>query len=380
MFRIYTLLYILLCASGSMYAASQVPEEKALIQKIQTLKFSATEHDQNYANLTALDLGGHTALLNIPDDRHNTLLHRAVRAQDVWSVEWLLASGACVNLPNCAYDRPLHLSKHEKITKLLLEYGADPDVLNGSGNTPYNEGAESRVLLAQAMQETLNVFCTQIPTLQQLCIYGLLKRKDDITVLPVNIQGEVVLTQQWLDVKLHTHLLVSNLEKIELLLQRGANPNRISFSQGPKVTPLLSAVKAYFTVSATDQDAEAKRAGHVRVIDMLLAAGASPHLQSGGTSPICHCIKKGMSFLYLLSPFRFAGSADDYEQLATKLIQFARMQDVNFHRTQDCYGHTVSDTLDSEIRNYELNMFKQPHVDKLKTKFRALWQRAGLVE
>lgn len=381
MSRVCAILCAFLYATGSMYGASQAPDETALIQKIQGFMFSPIEHDQNYDTLTALNLGVHNELLNIPDAKYDTLLHKAVRAGDEWSVTWLLSRGAWVNLPNWAGDIPLHLSMDEKITKLLLKHGADPDALNRMGNTPYNAGAESRVLLARAMQKTLNDFCTQIPTLQQLCIYGLLKRKQDTTSLPAEVQMEIATAQRWLDAKLHTHLLVSKPEQIELLLQRGANPNRMSFSQGPRVTPLLSAVKAYFAVSITDQDVEVKRAGYMKIIDMLLTAGASPHLQSGGTSALCHCINKGMNFLYLPFPFGNAAFAGDYEQLATRLIQFARMQDINFHLVaQDSYGRTMSDVLHSEICNYNLDMFKWSYVHELKIKFRALWQRAGLVE
>ena len=65
-----------------------------------------------------------------------TLLHCAVKKNNLWIAKYLLHHGADVNAQDNQGNMPLHYAGYKDIRDELLKYGADVSVINHSGQTP----------------------------------------------------------------------------------------------------------------------------------------------------------------------------------------------------------------------------------------------------
>lgn len=288
---IRTILYTMVSV-GSLVAASATTSDQkvdALVQKINEFQFSVDDFPRNAIVLKHLygAIGEYGSLLwNIAtDEKGDALMHRAVMAQDLVAIRLLSSWGANVNVHNVQGGwTPLHYAAYNRYSTImdgLLTLGADPDatdkggLLIGTGILGQEEEMQQRLM--QARHETFKQFCTQIPTLRQACIYTLIMHKTDMTSVPIDMQYAATTTQQWLNTKLHMHLLdaAEDHAGITLLLSRGADPNcnqyhvdSISNIMATEM-PLLRIVRQFL-------DHPASRVRSWAIIDTLLKFGAQP--------------------------------------------------------------------------------------------------------
>merc|ERR1712118_210639 len=95
----------------------------------------------------------HPALAFLPDKDEMISLHWAADRGHVEILQLLLVGAKelnkadCVNVKDANGDTPLHfavMSEHEAASRLLLSYGADPDIENADGETARSQ-AEGEV-------------------------------------------------------------------------------------------------------------------------------------------------------------------------------------------------------------------------------------------
>ena len=99
---------------------------------------------KNDQKRVASNLLKHKADVNIQDRHGRSLLHRAIERYDKQSIAFLLTNGSIVDIPNkLSGETPLHLlcsqeatnEKLDKIARLLLRKGANPNLQLENGNT-----------------------------------------------------------------------------------------------------------------------------------------------------------------------------------------------------------------------------------------------------
>ena len=198
--------------------------------------------------LQTLDIDVDSFFVISDEDYYFTALHWAIRHNQQTIVEVLLAHGASVNGPLGALMTPLQDAAahyaNEDIVKLLLDHGADVDETTAeSRQTPLTGACNSN---------------TKLGIVQLLINAG----------ADLNGGGGVT-------APLHRAAYCGNTDAIELLIQAGANVNRVS-TQGHALygagrTPL------HYAASEVQLDC----------LNILLAAGAGPNIASAaGETPL----------------------------------------------------------------------------------------------
>lgn len=86
-------------------------------------------------------------------------LHRSCVTGKVHVIEWLLAHGAGVNLPDAYGDSPLHYAAfcgHQAAVRLLLKEGADPLAVSEDGKSPLDSAREeNHAAVANLLEEAV---------------------------------------------------------------------------------------------------------------------------------------------------------------------------------------------------------------------------------
>ncbi|CAH0484944.1 unnamed protein product [Peronospora farinosa] len=80
--------------------------------------------------------------INAKDENGYTPLQAAVSYSHMELVVFLLASGAEVQLGDNEMDTPLHRCETVECAKVLLDHGAEMNVRNSEGQTPYDVAIE----------------------------------------------------------------------------------------------------------------------------------------------------------------------------------------------------------------------------------------------
>ncbi|XP_058449295.1 ankyrin-1-like, partial [Malaya genurostris] len=111
-----------------------------------TIKYLITECNANFGVRAPINIATARKIVhktqdnvNIAEKNSETLLHIAVKSDELLSVRFLLKQGADVNARNNDGRTPLHLaleSRFTDIARLLLQYGAMYDARDRNGKTP----------------------------------------------------------------------------------------------------------------------------------------------------------------------------------------------------------------------------------------------------
>ena len=188
------------------------------------------------------------ALFLQKDENDNTLIHKVVKSKvnEQKIMKILLEYGANPNLKDANGQTPLHLAIADdkiEIVKLLLEYLVDYNSKDNSGNIPL----------------TLAIKKNRIEIVELLLQYGVDPNlKDDEGKFP-----------------LYLAIMDNNLEMVELLLKYGANPN------------LKDSLGDTFLHKAVQEN-------DLRIVQLLINYGADPNLKNiFGITPLGLASKKG---------------------------------------------------------------------------------------
>ena len=97
--------------------------------------FEAAKSGDVEALKQALDSGFD---VNTTDEKKNTALHHATGKTHLDAMRLLIENGAGLDLPNDRLSTPLHLTaKNMDAIRILLEAGADPNLLDADHDYPY---------------------------------------------------------------------------------------------------------------------------------------------------------------------------------------------------------------------------------------------------
>lgn len=221
-------------------------------------------HETDQALKQNLENGYHqilTALAKQPALRfsnNETLLHKAVEAQDLNLVQELLRNAADPNATNDQNQTPLHYSVYhfqtplsKKIVVALLEKGANADARSGDGQTAIHALVQNYFYYHKQNEpsfntDTLEVIDTLLKRMQNKNSQDL-RGNTPLYVLVAGIKES--------DPKSYPYRLIKRM------LIRGANPN-IQNKDG--FTPLHAAVNN----------------ANLNLVELLLSYGANPHLRT----------------------------------------------------------------------------------------------------
>ncbi|AAF44576.1 ankyrin repeat protein [Fowlpox virus] len=148
------------------------------------------------------------------EDKLKTALHYASTNKNYKLAEYLLIYGAEVNSPDIGNNSPMHEAvrhRNEDVVKILLQYGSNTDHMNSCGTTP------------------LHISVGRVLNRNNYSILKILLEHGTSVNIQSSILGFTAL-----------HLSIHSEDKLNLLLEYGADPNILNFE---KETPLSMAVK-----------------------------------------------------------------------------------------------------------------------------------------
>lgn len=208
--------------------------------------------------------------INAVDHNGYSLLQNAVRKNDLEIVEVLLAAGANVNFRSFAnhYNTALHYSRLPAITQKLIDYGANPNILNGRGYSPLlahiskGRGLTAEniyILLANGARTDFVSRPKKFTALHLLFMTSPEYRYDMSLLSPsqkkwfeeirLQIAGDLI--AHGIDVNaasidgftaLHSVARIGNIEAIKFLVHKGAEINAVDINY--QYTPMMYALGA----------------------------------------------------------------------------------------------------------------------------------------
>lgn len=242
---------------------STLPQTRPLIINDYSPLQMAASSKQKQSNLHFLEISSHDP--NEPCEYNDISLHLASSAGSAAIVESLLTHGAKVNHTDNNNCTPLLLAtehNHEEVVKSLLYHGANPNIPDNNGNTPIHFAAKNNnrnmINLLFAYKANPLVFNTKMESpLFWAFKYDLMVATKSLllhmdTLSPYDINSDI----------LHIAICFNNVEIIELMLKKNANPhlkNRYGY------TPLHYAIKQ----------------NHPEIVSLLLKSGANANALDG---------------------------------------------------------------------------------------------------
>jgi len=211
-----------------------------------------------------------------PDGGELTPLVYAARTGSIDAARVLLEAGADVNQVTRYGWSPLLAATQNRsyrLGKFLIEHGADVNLANKGGWTPLYLATDNRNLEG-------GDYPTPTPDMDQLEYIELLLEKgaDPNARMIESTETRTVFTNQWLDEKGATAFLRASqsgdVELMRLLLERGADPH-IYTELG--VTPLAVAAGIGWVEGVTSEWSTAQT---VEAVKMLLGLGLDPNTQA----------------------------------------------------------------------------------------------------
>ena len=252
-------------------AQGQVRQELSLQEQTHVAILHRQVLDRDVKNLRQnLQQYQYQMHINAVDHNDYSLLHNAVRKNDLEIVEVLLDAGANVNFQSSVnhYNAALHYSRHPAITQKLIDSGAKPNLLNNRGSSPLlvhiRKGrgltAENIHVLLEAGARTDIVSHTKKLTALHLLFKASPEYRHEINLLPpsqkkwfgeMRLQIARDLIAHDIDINapsidgftaLHYAARMGNIEAIRLLVHSGAEIDAVDINY--QYTPIMYALGA----------------------------------------------------------------------------------------------------------------------------------------
>jgi ankyrin repeat protein len=190
-------------------------------------------------------------------------------------------------------------------------------------DTPDSLEGSRRELSRCEKKRIFERFCTQKPSLKELCMYQVIRRTMDVASLPLRLQMAIKARQKWLNCVLYAHLFEQPsrlsvptepavfLERLKIVLDRGADPD---YEAAWRMRPLRKIIDQIFVNN--DQD-------WLSVVELLLSAGACPN---GNSDEERNCyihrlIRMGLH-TYYRSIFALPAAHERYQRLVALLYSY----------------------------------------------------------
>ena len=208
--------------------------------------------------------------INAVDHKGYSLLQNAVRKNDLEIVEVLLNAGADVNFQSSVnhYNAALHYSRHPAITQKLIDYEANPNILNDRGSSPLiahirrGRGLTAEnihILLANGAKTDIVSRTKKFTALHLLFMTGPEYRYDMSLLSPsqkrwfeeIRLQIAKDLIDHGININassvggftaLHSVARIGNIEAIRLLVHKGAEIDAVDINY--QYTPMMYALGA----------------------------------------------------------------------------------------------------------------------------------------
>jgi hypothetical protein len=210
--------------------ANAAAGKDALIERVKafTFNFKMTEDLARGASLEPLLYAIHQedpALINVPDENGNTLLHRACKCGLGSCIRLLIENGVAVNSLNNDGDTPLHLVRNNNVTwwEYFHSNGADLCIANNKGVLAVENTDESlgyRMPIYRQMKKDLSESVRRVPSLKQLAIASWLVQNkknvrtgrdvldnSEIKMLPQDLQKSVGRQKDSMSAQLRIHYI-----------------------------------------------------------------------------------------------------------------------------------------------------------------------------
>lgn len=270
--RIFCIMALILVFTGCKNPLKVRPEDSALMRQTKLLLAKNPEYLQHPV-----------------DGRGTTILHVAIRREALDVVTFLLSYGADPNVVTNTGDTPLHEASRigvlgEDIARRLIEHKAAIDDSNNAGLTPLHEASNLanagvlEVLLqkgADANKRTrdgstaLHLAVTQAGDIHETAtpLFGHL----EIVDLLLSHKAEVNMRNHEGRTALHIAASRGNVETVRLLLQRGADPNAID--TGARTPLHESVIRGYLETTSVilEQGGDVNSKQHAGMTPLHLA-------------------------------------------------------------------------------------------------------------
>ena len=241
---------------------AEIPEEPNL-QEQQIADFLHGLFSDREIESLKQNLQKYPKYINVPNDNGHSLLHRAVRSNNIETVEFLLSQGAKVNFQHFLSegDTALHYSKAPEITQKLIDHGAVVNVLNAHKVSPLLKHVGGNGLTSEN-------------------IHILLKARADVNAVSFKRNTALhllfVMTEEYLDRRILLEpLQKQRLDNVRLQVAKDLLAHKID-------------VKAVNKEGSTALH-YAARAGHIKAIPHLVLNGADINaVDKKRQTPIMH--------------------------------------------------------------------------------------------